>query len=140
MEGNLEDAKVQFIVRDFKTSMLREYENRLEGLAQNAIEKFPGAAYRIEISEQYRNMREILDQHPLVMELAERAYKLSGLTTEIKNIRGGTDGSRLSFMGLPCPNIFTGEMGIHSKQEYVSVQDMQKAVEVCVNIVTQLPQ
>ncbi|MBU3663136.1 MAG: peptidase T [Bacteroidetes bacterium] len=140
MEGNLEDAKVQFIVRDFKTSMLREYENQLETLAQTAIEKFPGAAYRIEMIEQYRNMREILDQHPLVMELAERAYKLSGLSPEIKNIRGGTDGSRLSFMGLPCPNIFTGEMGIHSKQEYVSVQDMQKAIEVCVNIVTQLPQ
>lgn len=140
MEGDLENAKVQFIVRDFKTSMLREYENRIESLAQSAIEKFPGATYRLEITEQYRNMREVLDQNPLVMELAERAYKLSGLTPEIRNIRGGTDGSRLSFMGLPCPNIFTGEMGIHSKQEYVSVQDMEKAVEVCVNIVTQLPQ
>jgi tripeptide aminopeptidase len=68
------------------------------------------------------------------MQIARTAYEQSGLVPEIKNIRGGTDGSRLSFMGLPCPNIFTGEMGIHSKQEYVSVQDMQKAVEVCVNI------
>ncbi|OYU95937.1 MAG: peptidase T [Bacteroidetes bacterium B1(2017)] len=134
MEGGLEEAKVQFIVRDFVTAKLAEYEARLETLAQEAIAKFPGATYSIKVQEQYRNMREILDQQPHVMAIAEEAYKLSGLKPEIKNIRGGTDGSRLSFMGLPCPNIFTGEMGIHSKQEYVSVQDMEKAVEVCANI------
>jgi tripeptide aminopeptidase len=140
MEGQLEEAKVQFIVRDFDTQKLAAYEKQLEALAQVAVAKFPGASYKIAVQEQYRNMREILDQHPHVMEMAKIAYLKSGITPEIKNIRGGTDGSRLSFMGLPCPNIFTGEMGIHSKQEYVSVQDMQKAVEVCVNIVTQLPQ
>jgi tripeptide aminopeptidase len=140
MEGNLEEAKVQFIVRDFETHKLAAYEKQLEALAQVAISKFQGASYKIIVQEQYRNMKEILDQNPLVMELAKNAYIKAGLTPEIRNIRGGTDGSRLSFMGLPCPNIFTGEMGIHSKQEYVSVQDMQKAVEVCVNIVTQLPQ
>ncbi len=140
MEGQLEEAKVQFIVRDFDTQKLAAYEKQLEALAQVAVAKFPGASYKIAVQEQYRNMREILDQHPMVMELAKNAYLKAGLTPEIRNIRGGTDGSRLSFMGLPCPNIFTGEMGIHSKQEYVSVQDMQKAVEVCVNIVTLLPQ
>jgi tripeptide aminopeptidase len=140
MEGNLEEAKVQFIVRDFETAKLAAYEKQLEALAQVAISKFPGASFQISVQEQYRNMKEILDQHPMVMELAKNAYLKSGIKPEIRNIRGGTDGSRLSFMGLPCPNIFTGEMGIHSKQEYVSVQDMQKAVEVCVNIVTQLPQ
>jgi tripeptide aminopeptidase len=134
MEGGLEEAKVQFIVRDFVTAKLAEYESRLELLAKEAIAKFPGASYKISVQEQYRNMREILDQQPHVMAYAKKAYELSGLEPEIKNIRGGTDGSRLSFMGLPCPNIFTGEMGIHSKQEYVSVQDMEKAVEVCVNI------
>ncbi len=140
MEGNLEEVKVQFIVRDFETAKLAAYEKQLEALAEVAISKFPGASFQISVQEQYRNMKEILDQHPMVMELAKNAYLKSGIKPEIRNIRGGTDGSRLSFMGLPCPNIFTGEMGIHSKQEYVSVQDMQKAVEVCVNIVTQLPQ
>ncbi len=134
MEGGLEEAKVQFIVRDFDTKKLSEYENRLEEIAKTAIAKFPGATYSISVQEQYRNMREILDQQLHVMKFAEEAYQLSGLKASIQNIRGGTDGSRLSFMGLPCPNIFTGEMGIHSKQEYVSVQDMEKAVEVCYNI------
>jgi len=134
ISGELEEAKVQFIVRDFETAKLAAYENRLAELAQTAIEKFPGATYTLSVQEQYRNMREILDLNPHVMQIAKAAYEKSGLVPEIRNIRGGTDGSRLSFMGLPCPNIFTGEMGIHSKQEYVSVQDMQKAVEVCVNI------
>ena len=79
-------------------------------------------------------MKEMLDKYPFVMSNAEEAYKRSGLTPEKLSIRGGTDGSRLSFMGMPCPNIFTGEMAIHSKQEYVSVQDMEKAVEVLVNL------
>lgn len=135
MEGGLEEAKVQFIVRDFVTANLAEYERRLEDLAKAAIAKFPGSSYTIQVQEQYRNMREILDTVPLVMGNASDAYILAGLTPVIKNIRGGTDGSRLSFMGLPCPNLFTGEMGIHSKQEYVSVQDMEKAVEVCVHLV-----
>ncbi|MCG9879356.1 MAG: peptidase T [Bacteroidia bacterium] len=134
ISGELEEAKVQFIIRDFETAKLAEYENRLAELAQAAIEKFPGATYTLSVQEQYRNMREILDLNPHVMQIAKTAYEKSGLVPEIRNIRGGTDGSRLSFMGLPCPNIFTGEMGIHSKQEYVSVQDMQKAVEVCLNI------
>ncbi|MBC7383891.1 MAG: peptidase T [Bacteroidia bacterium] len=135
IEGGVEEAKVQFIVRDFVTAKLAIYETKLEALAKEAISKFPGAAYRVEVKEQYRNMREILDTVPQVMEYAKEAYKLSHLKPLIQNIRGGTDGSRLSFMGLPCPNIFTGEMGIHSRQEYVSVQDMEKAVEVCVNLV-----
>ncbi|MDZ4666970.1 MAG: peptidase T [bacterium] len=134
MEGGLEVAKVQFIVRDFETAKLAAYEAKLGTLAQEAIAKFCGATFTLSVQEQYRNMREILDLQPHVMAFAKEAYVLSGLNPEIKNIRGGTDGSRLSFMGLPCPNLFTGEMGIHSKQEYVSVQDMEKAVEVCVNI------
>ena len=79
-------------------------------------------------------MKEVLDNHPQVMDYAEEAYKCAGMTVQRKSIRGGTDGSRLSFMGLPCPNLFTGEMGIHSKQEYVSVQDMEKAVETLVHL------
>jgi tripeptide aminopeptidase len=91
--------------------------------------------YSIDVKEQYRNMKDILVNHPEVTQYAEEAIHRAGLTVRKMPVRGGTDGSRLSFMGLPCPNIFTGEMAIHSKMEYVSVQDMQKAVEVLVNLV-----
>lgn len=134
-EGGLEEARVQFIIRDFETPKLVGYETFLEKLAKETTEKFPGSRYAVESKEQYRNMKEVLDKHPQVMAFAEEAYKRSGIKPHLTNIRGGTDGARLSFMGMPCPNIFTGEMGIHSKQEYVSVQDMEKAVEVCVELV-----
>ncbi len=133
--GGLEEARVQFIVRDFDTKQLDIYEARLEELARKTAETFPGSRYEIKVTEQYRNMKEMLDKFPNVMNYAEEAYKCSDLITHRMNVRGGTDGSRLSFMGLPCPNIFTGEMGIHSKMEYVSVQDMEKSVEVLVNLV-----
>jgi len=135
MHGTAEICQVQFIVRDFETSALAAHEKQLENYAKAACEKFPGSSYQIQITEQYRNMREILDQFPQVMGNAAKAYHQAGIEPNIMAIRGGTDGSRLSFMGLPCPNLFTGEMGIHSKQEYVSVQDMEKAVEICVNLV-----
>lgn len=134
MSGELEQAQVSFIVRDFETAMLQKHEARLEQFAQAAVEAFKGAAYEIQVKEQYRNMHEILVQHPHVMTNAEEAFRRAGITPERISIRGGTDGSRLSFLGLPCPNIFTGEMGIHSKQEYVSVQDMNSAVAICVHI------
>lgn len=134
-EGTVEKATVSFIIRDFETAKLKEHEALLENLAQQTIEKYEGATFEIIVTEQYRNMKEILDQFPEVMKNAELAYQRAGLSLVKTNIRGGTDGSRLSFMGLPCPNIFTGEMAIHSKQEYVSVQDMQKAVDVLVELV-----
>jgi tripeptide aminopeptidase len=132
--GTLEQTKVQFIIRDFDTAKLAEHEQLLKDLAQQAVNAFPGSSFEVSVKEQYRNMKEVLDQNPHVMQIAEQAYKNAQLTPVITNIRGGTDGSRLSFMGLPCPNIFTGEMAIHSKLEYVSVQDMQKAVDVCIEI------
>jgi len=134
MEGVLEKASVQFIVRDFDTAQLAHHEQRLRELVDKALAMFPGATAELTIKEQYRNMKEVLDKHPNVMDNAEEAYKRSGITAQRMSIRGGTDGSRLSFMGLPCPNLFTGEMGIHSKQEYVSVQDMEKAVEILVRL------
>jgi tripeptide aminopeptidase len=134
IEGGLEKATVQFIVRDFDTAMLAKHEERLRGLVDEAVKQFPGVTTTFVVKEQYRNMKEILDQHPYVMDYAEEAYRRSGMDVQRMSIRGGTDGSRLSFMGLPCPNLFTGEMGIHSKQEYVSVQDMEKAVETLVHL------
>jgi tripeptide aminopeptidase len=133
-EASVEKATIQFIVRDFITSKLAAYETRLEEYVKNAVAKFPGATYKFEVKEQYRNMKEMLDQFPHVMANAEEAYKRAGLEAKQESIRGGTDGSRLSFMGMPCPNIFTGEMAIHSRKEYVSVQDMNKAVEVLVHL------
>lgn len=134
MEGGLEKATVQFIVRDFDTAMLAVHEERLHQLVRQTADQFPGVQTAFVVKEQYRNMKEILDQHPYVMDNAEEAYRRAGMVAERMSIRGGTDGSRLSFIGLPCPNIFTGEMGIHSRQEYVSVQDMEKAVETLVHL------
>ncbi len=134
IQGGLEQATVQFIVRDFDTAMLAAHEERLKQLAAQAVAQFPGSSMSFVVKEQYRNMKEVLDTCPQVMDYAEDAYRRAGIDVERMSIRGGTDGSRLSFMGLPCPNIFTGEMGIHSKQEYVSVQDMEKAVEILVHL------
>ncbi len=132
--GALEKATVQFIVRDFETARLAHHEERLRALVEETSRMFPGITTEFVVKEQYRNMKEILDQYPQVMDHAQEAYERSGMVANRMNVRGGTDGSRLSFMGLPCPNLFTGEMGIHSKQEYVSVQDMEKATEVLVNL------
>lgn len=134
IEGGIERTTVQFIIRDFDTAQLARHEERLRGLVNDTVKEFPGMQTEFIIKEQYRNMREVLDKEPQVMAYAEEAYKRAGINAERISIRGGTDGSRLSFMGLPCPNIFTGEMGIHSKQEYVSVQDMEKAVEILVEL------
>lgn len=134
INGAAEITTLNFIIRDHDTAQLKVYETRLEYILKEVVTRYSGAKYEFVVKEQYRNMKEILDQRPEVMDIAEEAYKQAGLNPQRISIRGGTDGSRLSFMGLPCPNIFTGEMGIHSKEEYCSVQDMQKAVEICVNI------
>jgi tripeptide aminopeptidase len=134
MEGGLEKATVQFIIRDHITEKLVEYENRLESLVKMIVEQY-NVSYDFEVTEQYRNMKEVLRSVPFVTEYAVQAMKNAGITPKQSIIRGGTDGSRLSFMGLPCPNIFTGEMAIHSRHEYVSIQDMQKAVDTLVELV-----
>ncbi len=135
MEGTAEKATVDFIIRDFETSKLKLHAAFLEKLAGEIVQEYPGSGFDISIKEQYRNMKEVLDQHPMVISYAEEAIRRAGMHVRKMPVRGGTDGSRLSFMGLPCPNIFTGEMAFHSKQEYVSVQDMQKAVETIVQLV-----
>lgn len=135
IEGIAEKVDVKFIMREFDYKKLQDNEAYIKSLAEVVAREYPGVKVEVAFKEQYRNMKEILDQYPMAMEVADEAFKASGLETKKVNIRGGTDGARLSFMGLPCPNIFTGEMGIHSKEEYCSVQDMMKATEVCVNIV-----
>jgi len=135
IEGALEKASVQLILRDHDTSLLQTYAERLKAMAENTISAHPGARYELHVQEQYRNMKEILKDVPFVADYAALAMQKAGLTPKRAIIRGGTDGSRLSFMGLPCPNIFTGEMAIHSKLEYVSVQDMEKAIDTLVELV-----
>lgn len=132
--GTAEKAVVEFIVRDFDTAKLAMHEDLLKSLAEQAVRHYPGSRVEMEVREQYRNMKEMLDQHPQVAAFAEKAIERAGMKVRKFPVRGGTDGSRLSFMGLPCSNIFTGEMAFHSKLEYVSVQDMQKAVETIVHL------
>jgi tripeptide aminopeptidase len=135
IEGSLESATVQFIIRDHKTENLLIFENRLENILKKVIANYPKSTYTFEVTEQYRNMKEVLDEVPFVVDFAKKAMINAGIEPKVSLIRGGTDGSRLSFMGLPCPNIFTGEMAIHSKHEFVSVQDMQKASDTLVELV-----
>ena len=135
ISGSVEQAVVEFIIRDFTRIALRSYERILDVIVQEVLEEYPNSTYRLVIEEQYRNMKEVVDQHPRLMELGVKAIERAGLTPKIQSIRGGTDGSRLSFMGLPCPNIFAGEHAFHGKQEWVSIQDMQKAVQTIINLV-----
>ena len=134
-EGTAEKAVVRFIVRDFETSKLKQHELRLEQFVKQAVGRYEGASYEFEVKEQYRNMKEVVDQYPQITGHVKEAMQRAGVTYLKRSARGGTDGSRLSFMGLPCPDIFTGEMAFHGKQEYVSVQDMQKSVDVLVQLV-----
>ena len=132
--GTLEKATVGFIVRDFTDAGLKEKETLLEGIVKAVMKDFPRSTYRLEIKQQYRNMKQVIDRHPDIIDNAMEAIRRTGLTPVKSSIRGGTDGSRLSFMGLPCPNIFAGEHAFHSRLEWVSVQDMEKATQTIVHL------
>lgn len=134
MTGIPEKITVEFIIRDFITAKLAEYENLLREKLEAALKRYPGARADFEVREQYRNMKEVLDKYPQVSINAKEAIARAGVPLFEMSARGGTDGSRLSFMGLPCPNIFTGEMAFHGKHEYVSVQDMEKSVQTIVHL------
>jgi tripeptide aminopeptidase len=134
INGIAEKVTLEFIIRDFITARLAEYEDLLKEKLAATLQRFPGAKADFEVREQYRNMKEVLDKHPQVSAYAKEAITRAGVPVMEMSARGGTDGSRLSFMGLPCPNIFTGEMAFHGKHEYVSVQDMQKSVETIVHL------
>jgi tripeptide aminopeptidase len=134
ISGLAEKVTLEFIVRDFVTGKLSAYEEYLRGKMEDAVAVFPGAKADLEVTEQYRNMKEMLDLHPQVSDYAVEAITRAGIAVQRGSARGGTDGSRLSFMGLPCPNLFTGEMAFHGRHEYVSIQDMQKSVETAVHL------
>jgi tripeptide aminopeptidase len=132
--GALEKATLSLIVRDFTEEGLKEKEALLETIVKDVMKGFPRSTYRLEIKQQYRNMKQVIERHPQVVDNAMEAIRRAGLKPVKTSIRGGTDGSRLSFMGLPCPNIFAGEHAFHSRLEWVSVQDMEKAMQTIVHL------
>ena len=133
VNGNEEVTTVKFIIRDFETEKLKEYEDFLRDLADKAVAQFPGAKVEFDVKEQYRNMKYVLQNHPQVVDYAVEAMHRLDIEPIQSPIRGGTDGSRLSYMGLPTPNIFAGEHSFHSQLEWIAIQDMEMAVK---NIVT----
>ncbi|HET6724117.1 MAG TPA: peptidase T [Chitinophagaceae bacterium] len=135
LEGIAEKCTIDFIIRDFETKGLQKKEDYLRTQIEELMRLYPKASFEYIVTEQYRNMKEVLLLHPEVVDHAKEAIKRAGLQVKMESIRGGTDGSRLSFMGLPCPNLFAGEQAIHSKLEFISAQDMNKAVETMVYLV-----
>ena len=134
LNGGVEETSVKLLIRDFETEGLKEKEESLEKLAREVVARHKGSALEVKIEESYRNMRHKLDEDPRVVEYALEAVRRAGLTPRLGSIRGGTDGSKLSYMGLPTPNIFAGEHSFHSRLEWVTLQDMEKAVEVIVKL------
>jgi tripeptide aminopeptidase len=135
IEGMLEDASIEFIIRSFETEKLAEYEAIIENTTKKVLENYPGSSYTFEVYEQYRNMKDVVDQHMYIVDTAIQAMKNTNIDPYVSAIRGGTDGSVLSHKGLPCPNLFSGQHGIHSKLEWTTVQDMQKATDTVLEII-----
>src|SRR5690606_34134752 len=130
-------TKLTFIIRDFEEQKLNEYEELMKTLLKKATDKFPNSSFSVNVTHQYRNMKNILDLHPKVEKIAKDAFSILGITPIQRAIRGGTDGSILSFMGIPCPNIFSGQRNIHSTSEWVPVDDLKMAVNTII-VISQL--
>jgi tripeptide aminopeptidase len=133
-EGTAERATLEFILRDFEEKKLIQYAEKLKAIAEDVVNHYKGASIEFSIRQQYRNMKQILDENPEVVAFASEAITRAGRRVKTESIRGGTDGSRLSYMGLPCPNLFTGMQGIHSKLEWIGVNDMAKSAETIVHL------
>jgi tripeptide aminopeptidase len=134
ISGHVEQATVEFIIRDFDDDKLQQHASTIKQTAETILKNYPNATYELQVKPQYRNMKQVLDEHPQIVDHAMEALARAGMQARLRSIRGGTDGSRLSFMGLPCPNIFAGEHAFHGKQEWVSAQDMHKAVETILHL------
>jgi tripeptide aminopeptidase len=135
VNGIAEKTTIELIIRDFTVEGLLQHEARLKSMAEEVMKKYPACSMEFIVKEQYRNMKEVLDQHPAIVDHAIEAYQRCGLTVIKEPIRGGTDGSRLSYMGLPCPNLFTGMQAIHSKHEWIGVEDMEQSANMLVQLV-----
>lgn len=135
VNGIAEKATIEFIIRDFTLDGLHRHEDRLRTIAEEVMKQYSGCTMEFHVAEQYRNMKQVLDQHPEIVANAETAYQRIGLKVIKEPIRGGTDGSRLSYMGLPCPNLFTGMQAIHSKHEWIGVSDMEQSTRMLIELV-----
>jgi len=135
IEGMLEEASIEFIIRSFETEKLEEYQNIIEDTAKEVLKNYPNSSYTFTSRKQYRNMKDVIDKHPQIIDIAKRGMENAGVKPHISAIRGGTDGAMLSHKGLPCPNLFSGQHGIHSKLEWTTVQDMQMAVDTVLEII-----
>lgn len=134
ISGHLESAEILFIIRDFETENLAKHQGLLQSIMDEVLAEYPGAKGELIVREQYRNMRDVIQDNMHIVDIAVEGIKAANVEPHVGAIRGGTDGAMLTYKGLPCPNIFAGEQAIHSKHEWVSVQDMQKAVDSIVNI------
>lgn len=134
IQGTVEKATIKLIIRDFTDKGLKQHETFLKKHARQVVKKYPKCSFEFQVEEQYRNMKSVLKKYPRTIKFAQEAIKRCGIKPILTSARGGTDGSRLSHMGLPCPNLFAGEHAFHSKEEWVSVQDMEKAVETIIHL------
>ena len=135
VNGTAEKAEIEFLLRDFQESGLQAHAARLKEIVQSVIQQYPGSDFEFHVKEQYRNMKSVLDLHPEIVANAEAAYQRCNIPILKEPVRGGTDGSRLSFMGLPCLNLFTGMQAIHSKHEWIGVKDMEESVRMLIELV-----
>lgn len=135
LEGNAEKVTIRYLIRDFALEGLHQFEQKIQTIAKESALAYPEARITYTVKEQYRNMKPIIDQHPEILQNTKAAYQRAGVEMNIHPVRGGTDGSRLSYMGLPCTNIFTGMQAIHSKHEWIGVSDMERAVDVLIELV-----
>lgn len=134
LEGNAEKVTIRYLIRDFALEGLHQFEQKIQTIAKESALAYPAARITYTVKEQYRNMKPIIDQHPEILQNTKAAYQRAGVEMNIHPVRGGTDGSRLSYMGLPCTNIFTGMQAIHSKHEWIGVSDMERAVDVLIEL------
>lgn len=132
--GHVETATIDFIIRDFEEDKLNQHAGVIRSVAEMVLKQFPNSGYQLAVTPQYRNMKNVLAQHPQIVDYGMEAIRRAGMEPKLCRIRGGTDGSRLSFMGLPTPNIFAGEHAFHGRQEWVSAQDMKKAVDTILHL------
>jgi tripeptide aminopeptidase len=135
MEGSVENSKLQYIIRDFDMDAYNERKNKFESICSDIRSKYGDESISLQMKDQYFNMREKVEPVKYIVDIAEQAMKDVGVIPMVVPIRGGTDGSRLSYMGLPCPNIFAGGHNFHGRFEYVPVDSMQKAVDVILKVV-----
>ena len=133
MMGSVEQAVLQYIVRDHSRELFEQKKQLLEQITAQLNKKYPGMV-SLEMHDQYYNMREIVEPKKYIVDLASEAMEAVGVKPQIKPIRGGTDGARLSFMGLPCPNLFTGGHNFHGRYEYIPIPSLQKSMETVVKI------